>query len=310
MGKNWAFLGCIVLAGCAEPRLPPNAPPLPTAPPVAPAPLLRVGVEDRAQLEPPAAPGGAAPRAAQPLRAAVPELRLASSRIASLVAGDALEQAFEGKAAFDVVLERTSDRGAIDRVAIGEVAAALIARHLTPDERMSGLFENELGHHVVALAVHRDQPLPGTSSERLREILTGQSHDWQQLGGTQGELELLIPPFGPWSDHAAAQLIPGDRFWFGARTLRTEVAILDQVARTRHALGVVGARALELQGQARALAIDGALPDLSGFLSGRYPYGVTLCLVHGRQPPSGVGELVRFLHSEDGRLVLGACLLR
>jgi ABC-type phosphate transport system substrate-binding protein len=309
MGKfQAAMLLGVGLAACAERRLPPAPPPEPS-PPVDSAPLLRVELHDREALEPPAAPGGAAPKSAA-ARQPITELRLAGARIALLAAGQALEQALEAKARIDVVLERTSDLGAIERIAAGQADAALIARRLTPAEASAGLFEIELGHHVVALAVHREQPIAGASRDRLREVLTGQRRDWQDLGGPPRALELLILPLGPWSDHAAALLIPGDRFWFGARTMRTEVAILDHVARARGALGIVSARALELHGQARALAIDGALPDLAGFLSGRYPYGATLCLVHGRQPPAAVRELVRFVHSEDGTLVLGACLLR
>lgn len=305
MGKRIISLVALLgLAGCEEPSGPPPAglpgPELEQLP----APKLqRFEIRGRERVEAaPPTPGGAAPLAIAPNA-----LRMAASGVGLLVAAEPLEQAFEqGAAGRDLVIEGTSDRGALERLRQGRADVALIDRTLAADEQGLGLGELVLGHHLLALAVHRDQPLRNLDRERLRRVLTGELRSWRPLNGVDTAIRLLVPMPGPWTDHAAELLIPGDRLWSSARNMKNEVAILDFVARTPEALGVVSARALELQGQARGLAIDGALPDRAAFLSGFYRFGVTLRLVYRRPPTAGVADLLRYLQSDEGRLLLNS----
>ncbi len=160
------------------------------------------------------------------------------------------------------------DRSAMDRVARGDAALAVVATELTPWDRQRGLAGQPCGRFVPVLVVNETNPVRSVTSRAMREAATGQTRHWRPLGGrADADIELAVPEAKALRQRSAALLIAGDRFANDAVKLPDEAAVLAFVRSRPNALGVVGAASLAGTGAAgvRALSIDGATPDSADY---------------------------------------------
>ena len=197
-------------------------------------------------------------------------LRARWSPAAQQILGDAFAAILgQDEVGVRVELELEPDRSAIDRVARGEAALAIVAAEINAHDLQRGLEATACGRYVPVLVVNESNPLRGLNARAMREAVTGQARSWLALGGrSAGAVELAVPEATALRQRAAALLVPGDRFAGDAAKLTSDRAVLDFVRARPNALGLVSAAALadgRTAGGVRALAIDGALPGNDGY---------------------------------------------
>jgi hypothetical protein len=197
-------------------------------------------------------------------------LRARWSPVAQQLLGERFAAALtQDDAGFAVELQVEPDRSAIDRIARGEAALAIVAAEVTTHDLARGLEATSCGRYVPVLVVNESNPVRSLSARAMRETVTGQTRHWLAVGGRAGvAIELAVPEATPLRQRAAALLIAGDRFAGDAVKLAGDGGILDFVRGRPNALGLVSAAALDdgpAAGGVRPLAIDGALPGTSGY---------------------------------------------
>ena len=218
--------------------------------------------------------------------------------------GDDLERKLE---AFDPLLDvqfrRESDRGAIERVLLGEADVALVAVALSAHERDRGLHERVVAQHAWVLAVAAEQTLRSVTRGQARDLLNGTVTTFATLGGPLGDIRLVVPGTGAAHDHAATTLIPGDRFAGTALRAKTIGDAVEELGRYRTTLAVLPF-AVASQRRLRVLAIDtapAAAPD--GSVHPQYPFQTSVRLVARRFDEPRVEPLVDWFAVEiDGSL--------
>lgn len=171
---------------------------------------------------------------------------------------------------------------AYERVLDGRSELAIAAREPSRDERARGLGELRLGELVVALAVHRENPLRSIPSRQLRELVRGKLGDWRELGVTHaglGRIKLFVPPPGPVADLYARAFVAGDRFGGADDSVPDDAARLRAVAGDENAIAVVSVAAA-LDADVRLLPIDGEVPSLAAARCGRYPFTSPIMLAY------------------------------
>jgi len=200
------------------------------------------------------------------------------------------------------------DRDAVELMMTGRVDMALLGGSLSVREQHAGMRQTRLGVELFGLAVGPDFPTHSLTRAQVRQVLTGEITDWQQLGYDRGPIVTVVPADRELAERAARALILGDNFTTTAIAVGSERHVVDQILRNRGAIGVVRVTAAMEAGQ-KLLQIDGTGPTPEAFGYGTYPYGVPLHLVTSGQPSEMALHFLQFARSEDGRELLSRTLL-
>lgn len=236
-------------------------------------------------------------------------LVVALGRRAAACVDGATEQAFAG-ANPDLAgsFLACPDRDAVEQVLVGRVDFALLGGSLSAREMHAGLRQTRIGVELFALAVAPDFPARSLTRAQVRQVLTGQVTDWQQLGYDRGPVVAVVPADRELADRAAEALILGDAFAAGAVRVASERHVADQILRNRGAIGVVRVTGHPLEAEQRLLQIDWITPSLETFTYGTYPFGMPVHVVTSGQPADTALRFLQFARSEGGASLFGRTL--
>lgn len=222
----------------------------------------------------------------------------------------AFAQAF-GVATGDLELElRThTDRDAVEHTTMSSVDLAVIGGSLSDQDQAAGLCATRIGVELFVLAVPADSPVRSLSSQQVRQVLTGSTRSWSDLGFDRGPIRVFVPRDGDLRERAARTLIKGDAIFDEAEQAANDRGVLDAVRGIPGAIGLVRLRAGAVDERVRMLQIDWVQPSIEAFSFRAYPYGIPLQVVTQGYPGAIAKRFVDFAASEDGREVLGRDLI-
>jgi phosphate transport system substrate-binding protein len=201
-----------------------------------------------------------------------------------------------------------ADRDAVELRMVHRVDLALLGGSLSTREQGAGLRQTKLGLELFALAVAPDFPLESISSSQMRQVLSGQVREWQQLGCDRGAVVVVVPSRKPLANRAARELIRGDSFSANAIRVADDQHVADQILRNPGAIAVVRVLSAPRVGM-KLLQIDWTPPTPEAFAYDNYPYGVPLHVVYSGQPDEFTQRFLDYAGSEAGREILGRTLL-
>lgn len=159
-------------------------------------------------------------------------------------------------------------------------------------------FVTPLGWEGIVFAVNPENRVRRLSSEQLAAIFSGQVADWEQLDGTAGLIEPIIPLEGDeLRDQLANSLLEGRRFTPAAMLGPTPELTLTMIDEHPGAIAILPLSALT--SAARALVVDGAVPSTSTVESGQYPFRVELLAYAPQEPDGQVRLWLAWLQAQD-----------
>ena len=203
-----------------------------------------------------------------------------------------------------VVAAKLETEQALKALLAGEVELVGLDRPLTEAEKAQGLTARLLGWDALIVAVHHDNPLDSISLEVLREIMTGNLSQWKDCGGGDLPIVVVTCPRG-----SRVRGIVRELLLDGQPLLPRAVvaAIVDQadahVAMFPGGIAVLGAGMLD-DPKAKALQIDGALPEATALANGRYPLAKPLFLVTRGSPRDELKVFVDLAAGSAGQEIL------
>ncbi|MFT7677004.1 MAG: phosphate transport system substrate-binding protein [Planctomycetota bacterium] len=164
----------------------------------------------------------------------------------------------------------------------------------------SGVVASLIGRDAIAVVVNAKNPTLELGSEDLRRIFTGQIENWSQLGGPDLPLHAyVVAPESATYGLFQAKVLGGEPYT-GCATVRPDTALLDQVAADPGGIGAISFSFLPKASDLRALAIDGAQPDVTNF---DYPISRPLYLLWRRGDPA-LANFVKWTLSAPGQALL------
>ena len=200
------------------------------------------------------------------------------------------------------------DRDAVEQMMVGRLDFVLLGGSLSAREQHAGLRQTRIGVELFALVVAPDFPARSLTRTQVRQVLTGEVSDWQQLGYDAGPVVAVVPSDRELAERAARALILGDDFGGRAVRVADEREVADQILRTPGAIGVVRITGQALEAGQKLLQIDWTPPTPEAFTYGTYPFGSPVHLVTSGQPSPLALRFLQFARSEDGRELLGRTL--
>lgn len=235
---------------------------------------------------------------------AAADLRVVGSSTIFPIIKDAQKE-FESTSGIRLDLRGGGSEIGIDAVLSGDADVAMVSRDLMPnDDRQLKSFP--IAHDGIALIVNTAIPISTINTEDVIDIFSGNSTNWQMLGGDDREICVIAKRKG----HGTKTLF--DKHFGLAKKISPKAFLFDSnnesvamVASDPAAIGYVSIGAAEyaikLGLPLKLLRLNGVAATSKSIASGTYPLKRTLNLVTTGSPSSEAMTFVRFLQGGQGQ---------
>jgi phosphate transport system substrate-binding protein len=209
-----------------------------------------------------------------------------------------------------VTIEVEGGGSDLGRQAVREGGAdmGLIARELSWDEE-GDLEATLIARDAVAVVVNEARDVEILSLVQVRSIFAGELLEWVEVGGQAGDFVPLVQDEG--SEVRAlfeARVMAGGRVTPRAVVVLGDEGVAHFVAQERGAIGYLSVGSLGPG--AKALALDGVLPEPETISQGTYPLVRPFFLVTRPAPGQEVRAFIEFVLSPEGQTIVGRRYVR
>jgi phosphate transport system substrate-binding protein len=186
----------------------------------------------------------------------------------------------------------------------GEVDLALVSwlpADLSPDWQAVAI-----GRDGIALLVHPGNPVDGLGLLQLQDLFGGWADHWTAVGGRadQGMVQPVSRELGSGTGTAFEALVMGDRRVTPLAVVApSPQGVVDYVAGNTDAIGYASMSVVD--GQVKALKVEGVLPTPESTSQGIYPLSRELWLVTARPPAKELQAFLDFVLSPAGQQIVG-----
>jgi len=189
----------------------------------------------------------------------------------------------------------------ISMAAEGVIDIGASSRELTPAD--PALLRHRIGTDGIAIVVHPSNPVSGLGREDIREIFSGRSRQWTQLGGGNGEILVVAREEGSGTRSAFEDLaMNGNPICTDAVLEPSNAAVRSLVSVNPDAVGFLSLGMLDHS--IKPLSINGVACTLENCRSGRYPLMRPLYFLTKAAPKGLVKEYIDFCMGETGRKIV------
>ena len=172
-----------------------------------------------------------------------------------------------------------------------------------PETGAKRLWWTAIAQDGIALVVHPQNAVGGLTLPQARDIFFGQILDWEEIGGTPGEIVVVSREDGSGTREVFEEMVMGEkRVTLTAIVMPSSEAMIEYVASHPTAIGYVSMGYLSTQ--VKAVTIEGASPTPEDVRSGAYPLTRPLYLLTGQEPVGEVKAFIEFALSPAGQAVV------
>jgi phosphate transport system substrate-binding protein len=212
-------------------------------------------------------------------------------------------KAFETKTG--VKFDKMGTTGSSDgfkAVMAGQAAIAGVSRALKRDEKELKPYYQIIGYDGNAVYLHEKNPVQNLSREQLKGIYTGKITNWQEVGGNDAPITVVIAnrAHGTVQDFQRA-VLDGAEFK-PTKEFPQQTDCLKYVATDEHA--ITNAPMAFKMSRTKIIGIDKHYPSPESVKSGDYPLSRPLLLVAKGLPQGDVKKFFAFMLSVEGQKIV------
>ena len=172
-----------------------------------------------------------------------------------------------------------------------------------PETEAKRLWRTAIAQDGIALVVHPQNAVGGLTLPQARDMFFGRILDWEEMGGTPGEIVVVSREDGSGTREVFEEMVMGEkRVTLTAIVMPSSEAVVEYVARHPTAIGYVSMG--YLSPQVKALLVEGVSPMPEDVQSGAYPLTRSLYLLTGQEPTGEVKAFIEFALSPAGQAVV------
>ncbi|GBC60029.1 phosphate ABC transporter substrate-binding prot ein [Desulfonema ishimotonii] len=206
---------------------------------------------------------------------------------------------FTADTGIGVTLFKSSSKSAVNRLMNGYSDIASTTRRLHYISKESGYAEIPFCKDNLAIITGRQVPVENISSDRLREIFSKKLTNWQEIGGPDKPIKVVVPG----KNTAAYQnfkdgVMHREKIRYDFISTQSS-DVIDAVRRFSGAISFITYGGVAHNKEIRTVGIDGISPQAEA-----YPYPQTFYFVVKGQPTGSVKAFVDFAFSEKGRKII------
>ena len=162
----------------------------------------------------------------------------------------------------------TGSGSGIAAVAEGRCDIGLSSRALKEEEKSQGLTETILAYDGIAVIVNPQNPVTSLSLNEIAQIYTGKLTNWNQVGGSDGEIVLVGREAGS-GTRDGFESITGTKDLCAYRQELTSTGdVIATVAQNNNAIGY--ASLASVKNTVKAISVDGVAPSEKTVMDGSY----------------------------------------
>jgi len=190
----------------------------------------------------------------------------------------------------------------IEAVRSGAAQIGMSSRELKGDER--SLVRVEIARDAIAVVVHPSNPVRDLSLEQVRAIFSGQITDWAAVGGASHPIVVVTREEGSGTRGAFQEMVMGkdSNIDAGALVQDSNGAVRQVVSSDPNAIGYISLGLVN--GQVKAISIDGIEATAENVLSGRYKLVRPFLFVLSAQPEGQAKAFIDYVLSAEGQRLL------
>jgi len=215
---------------------------------------------------------------------------------------DSLEKkriaAFTKRTGIAVEVNICSSASAVNSVRNDYSDIAATARRLYPRHKEYGYWETVFSKNPMAIIVNKKNPVSSLSEEVLKDIFSGNMANWNEVGGPDEPILLVVPgkntaAFKNFSRRPMGRALIS----YDIMTFKSTV-VFQVVERFPNAISFIAQGVAHHQG-VKTLKIDGVAPEDSG-----YPYYQIFSFVTKGRPSGDVKQFVDDVLSGEGKKIM------
>ncbi len=187
-------------------------------------------------------------------------------------------------------------------------------RHLLGDDGKLHQVENDakltrVAWDAIVAVVNKDNPVDNISLAQLKQVLDGRITNWQQLGGPDKSINLILRK-GKISvvGYMFRYLVHGDPDYTFKATEFQEVKSTGPlekiVSKDKYAIGLDGISSAKRRAGLKILSLDQVAPAKENLVAGKYPLFRPLYIVTGPQSDPESQKVVDFILSREGQDII------
>ncbi len=201
----------------------------------------------------------------------------------------------------------TGSGGGIDSVLRDKAIMGRVARPLKADEK--GLIYRAFAMDGVVFAMGAKVGVNALDTRQLLDIFQGRIVSWDQVGGPDARIRVLIREAGDSSFAMLDQHIPSFsaiHFTPGAKTLYHDYEMVEMLTKYRYSIGWLPGATMPRTGtKIRVVSIDGVSPTPENMVSGKWKATGEYALVYKNNRLSPLArQFLDFILSEKGQILI------
>lgn len=235
------------------------------------------------------------------------ELRAVGSAAANRAFMTVLVEAYNREAGASITLEDNGSTPGIQEVAAGAADLGSSGRHKVAGDEERDAKLTPVGWEALVAIIHPSNPVSNISKMDLRAVLEGRIRNWQELGGQDAPINLVVR-----KDRMSAvgmlvreQLLQNPNFEYSPdATHQTDTGSIEaRVEDDPLALALTGVSSSRMR-NVGILKVEGRKPSYEEVAAGRYDLARPLYLVTLKQPSEAVVAFARFATGAEGQKAL------
>ncbi len=167
------------------------------------------------------------------------------------------------------------------------------------------LKDNVIGAYSVAVIVNSASPVANLTREQVRDIFTGATQNWKDLGGPDAPIHLVIrdPISGTYLGFKELAM-ENKAYASGPKMFTSYGDIAQAVAQDPSAVGYSSFEAAKIA-DVKPVSIGGVAPTAQTVNAGQYPYARVLRFYTNKaQESSGARDFLQFVQSAQGQQIV------
>jgi phosphate transport system substrate-binding protein len=202
-----------------------------------------------------------------------------------------------------VNIEARGTRLGLEALREGNADIAMVSRDLDPEEE-ERVEASVIARDAIAILVNSQNPVDSLTLGQVTDIFSGGIVAWSEVGGEEADIQVLSREDGSGTRQAFEELVmQGQRVTPAAIVMPGSSAVGDFVADDPATIGYASVAGTPLG--ARAVRIDGFLPDLETLSQDKYPLTRPFVLVTIENPGEDVQSFLDFVLSPAGQVIVG-----
>jgi len=172
------------------------------------------------------------------------------------------------------------------------------------DEESKGLTQWELGKDGIAIVVNKENKVSGLTLEQIKGIFSGEITNWKEVGGSDGEINVIVREEGSGTRDAILEMVLGSKdakFVKEAIVQSSTEAVQQAVAQDPNAIGFISYAAVK---DSKALKVDNVSPTVETILDGTYKIQRPFIFLVKDEPTGAVKAFIDWANGPEGQEIL------